>query len=463
MLVIVSCNEKGQKESLVVQTKFILHSNSDTLYYAIDDEENRNGWIASPELQLDVLPLECETQRKITMYSKSDSVQYFVNKGDTIRFHIVLSGKDSAYTEIVGVEKNTNFSDQYVQENKGKFKVEVPEVHELVNIAFALTDVGIADMNMVEHDGDYYEKVMKHFRAFKDHPLIQEMNQHMTEPLANESYYYYFPFRLDACSYSFSENGSIQNNNIIRKMSVRSRANAMEENIALLEDFAKESNFRTFFKDNQDYYNHLISEYKVLNPINDMKAWCEEKFNMSYGSYWIMFSPLVGGAHATQAFEDNGFEQTIMFVCAADRLEKYDDAMNEMRASRVVFTEIDHNFVNPISGQYFEEIEASLSNRTIWATEGNRNASYYTSPFMVFNEYMTWAVFSLYCYDRFGKEKADQYLKGMIWQMEDDRGFPLFGEFNEKLIQVYQNKAGDMHQIFDEMLAWCAMKNKLNT
>jgi hypothetical protein len=183
----------------------------------------------------------------------------------------------------------------------------------------------------------------------------------------------------------------------------------------------------------------------------------DAKFGFSYGSYKVYFSPLVYGAHSTQKFSDNGFEQTIMFVARAEMNSAESASMNELSESRVVFTEIDHNYVNPVSDTFRSAIESAFSNRDIWAH--GQQPSWYRNPYMVFNEYMTFAVYSLYILDNYGESTLDEFLPKMVKQMES-RGFIAFKDFTKTLIHLYQkDKNQPMSRYYAEMLGWAKLRN----
>lgn len=258
---------------------------------------------------------------------------------------------------------------------------------------------------------------------------------------------------MNACAYEFNKDGAIRNSGIIRNMGFGAY-NPIEENKALMSDFAEKSGFRQFYKDHQPYYDTLITRYRQLNPIDKMQKWLEKKFGLEYGNYTVLFSPLVGGAHATNRFKDNGFVQTFMFVCRADFSSKYNRNVNEMLESRVVFTEIDHNFVNPLSDKKTKHINKAFANRAAWAKDGN-GTSMYGTPYAVFNEYMTWGLFSLYCLDNFPDRDAPQMIQRMEQQMTVQRNFIKFNDFNQYLISIYKkNPDVSMGSLFDAMLAW---------
>ena len=120
---------------------------------------------------------------------------------------------------------------------------------------------------------------------------------------------------MNACGYLFNNKDEIINDGVINKMGFDHPNDPFILNKELFMDFSKKSNFRNFYIEHKSYYDSLISTYKTLNPIDKMQNWLEKKFGFGYGNYLVTFSPLVGGAHSTQKFEDNGFHQTVIFVC----------------------------------------------------------------------------------------------------------------------------------------------------
>ncbi|MFM6249354.1 MAG: hypothetical protein ACKPEQ_09430, partial [Dolichospermum sp.] len=80
-----------------------------------------------------------------------------------------------------------------------------------------------------------------------------------------------------------------------------------------------------------------------------MQNWLDKKFEFSYGSYVIYFSPFISGVHSAQKLESNNFNQAFMFMAKAELYKELTPIMNEMSESKVVVTEIDQNYVNPSS------------------------------------------------------------------------------------------------------------------
>ena len=431
-----------------------IRSNVETITYVLNDTDRHAGWKISPELKPDRLEVECKQKvTKVAFVTDVDSMAFNVKVGDTIQFY-VQKGSEKALTEIVGIPKNVNFTKEYIRAHQGKFSVEVPEVHELANILVAISRIGQQDSNMVDMTTPYYKEVMAHFSPYKNHPIMDVVNQHITKVFDNDSYWYYYAMKMNACAYVFDKKGNIKNEGIIRKMGFSNQGDPILVNQTLIEDFARKSNFREFYRQHQPYYKELLQTYRTQNPIDQQQEWLEKMFGFKYGNYRVTFSPLVGGAHSTMGFEDNGFVQTVMFVRRADLNPKYNEKVNEMRNTRVVFTEIDHNFVNPTSDKYAEQINEAFADRAKWVVEGN-GTSAYSLPYNVFNEYMTWSIFSLYCLDKFSAEDVATFIPLMERQMEQKRGFTRFGDFNQKLISLYkENPKISIHELYTAMLGW---------
>lgn len=357
-------------------------------------------------------------------------------------------------------EKNVSFSKQYISEHKGKFEVGVPEVHELANILVAISKVGQIDSNMVDMETPYYQRVRDKFLPFSNHPIIDTINAHIISSNDVNSYWYYYALKMNACGYVFSDDKSIKNNGPIKRMGFDNMKDPILSNTSLIEDFSNKSGFREFYKQNMSYYDSLINTYKLLNPIDKMQRWLVSKFGFGYDNYVVYFSPLVGGAHATQKYKNNNFEQTVMFVCRSPIFKDYNMSVNEMLNSRVVFTEIDHNFVNPVSERFRKRINKAFSNRKTWVDEFDGSGTQaYKTPDAVFNEYMTFAVFSLYCLDNFSEDDAVLFISKMEKQMTERRHFIKFKDFNQKLLSIYKaNKTISVDQLYDEILKWSELQ-----
>ena len=118
--------------------------------------------------------------------------------------------------------------------------------------------------------------------------------------------------------------------------------------------------------------------------------------------------------------------------------------------------------MNPTSDKHLDRINKLFSKREIWATAGKPSDAYPT-PYNVFNEYMTHALFFVYLLDT-GFAGADYELvrSRRIAMNEDRRGFRLFTKFTDHLIELYKTRpAGKtMAELYPEILDWCEQQIK---
>ncbi|HEY0732285.1 MAG TPA: DUF4932 domain-containing protein, partial [Chitinophagaceae bacterium] len=240
------------------------------------------------------------------------------------------------------------------------------------------------------------------------------------------------------------------------KMGFKETADPFVKYADLAADFAARSGFRKFYTAHKPYYDSLLKDYIKYIPLQDMKKWLEYHFPIKSDYYLITYSPLTGGAHSTMTYEDKGFNQTVMYIAGISKNSRYNQAVNEMLNSRVVFTEIDHNYINPIADKYADDINIAMKEKDKWG-KGLEDNTHYTSPMNLFGEYMTWGVFSLYCMDKYQESDVMTFVDRMELQMEQRRGFNNFKAFNRELMRLYKlhDKTKKVHELFPEIIEWC--------
>lgn len=448
----------------------IFKTESKVVSILINNQVVVEKWNVSPEIKPDIFEAECSRKINIvTFKADKDSIFFNISVGKTIDFIIQNSKNEQAYTQIKGIIPNVNFTKEYIKANDSKTIVQIPEVSELVNILMVLHKDAEKDSNMFDTKIDYYKEVKEYFKPYLSHPALDTINKYITDLkysedakislFSNQSYGYYFALKMNACAYEFDKNGKIKNNQIVKEFAKGWYSFDPMKDIKVFEDFAKKSNFRMFYKNHKLYYNSLIATYNQLNPISKMQNWLDKKFGFGYGSYVVYFSPFISGAHSTNSFESNNFNQSFMFTAKAEMDKEFSPVMNELLESRVVFTEIDHNYVNPVSYKFLERINKSFSNREKWAK--GEVTSMYKNQYDVFNEYMTFAVYSLYVQDNYLKDDFIEYLSKVENQMEESRGYINFKKFNRKLLEKYEeNKNIKMTELYDYILNWADNENK---
>lgn len=413
------------------------------------DGENliKGNWTLAPEFKPDIYKTDVKlnAKKRVVFYTDIDSISFEVERNKRYDFNIVLNNKDTCWTQINTVP-NFAFSKKYVQNNKGKFSFEIPEVQELVHIIIALTPTGIKDENMVEHEGGYYKSVTNYFEKYKSEPIIQKIDDVLKRGQ-------YSVLKMDACGFVF-DNDKIVKDGVYNKLSWDG-GNYAEPFIKEFEHFAKISDFRKFYASNSSFYNEQMTKMEKQTPIGKQWKWLEKRFNSSYDNYRITFSPLVNGSHSTNKFMQDDFKQTVMFICGPIENSKFNDKVVEGLMTRIVFTEIDHNYVNPVSDVYRNDIDKSLKDIEKWATKDA--ISNYGNKYAVFNEYMTWGVFTLYALENFSNKDFEIINARTEKQMSEWRGFTKFKDFNHKLIELYkQSKKKNIETLYPTMLKWCS-------
>lgn len=101
--------------------------------------------------------------------------------------------------------------------------------------------------------------------------------------------------------------------------------------------------------------------------------------------------------------------------------------------THMLFTELDHAFVNPLSAKYQNLIKANFSNQ-VW----DKGSGYETDSLATFNEYMTWGIYDLYV-QRFFPTVANKV--SLAWAKQNaTRGFHASVLFNEELSKMYRRR-----------------------
>jgi hypothetical protein len=317
--------------------------------------------------------------------------------------------------------------------------VEIPEIFELANIAIAISEEGFKIPGRVRKHGDYYNRVIEHFARFRNHPLIKNPDLH---------YNFTYQFRDNSICYAFEGDKIVHG-----KLYTNVRwPNFFARHIALVEDFAKVSNFRKFYSDNLPHYEEQVRLYRQKIPIRKMWTWLEERFPARHDCYKVIFSPLLGSSHETRSPSSGGFRETIMFVSGPGESMATFDKIEQGCLSRVVFSEIAHNYVNPVTANHVDAVNEAFADIDKW----NKQAGYRSAE-GTFLEYMTWAVFVLYAYDNYHEQDFEIIVKkSAVDKMVEDRKFVRFKEFAEELLRLYRD--GEQRQkipdLYPAILDW---------
>lgn len=325
-------------------------------------------------------------------------------------------------------------------------QVLVPEVYELANVVLAISPYGREHQWSVHKEGDYYQRVVARFGGQSEHPLVREI-----QPLIESSYNGYYGFRENAFGYAFVDEVLSHEGEYGVVWTSR---NVFKEHLALVRDFAEKTSFRDFFAAERGTYAEQIARYRELVDLAGMAGWLHSRFpGRRYDAYTVVFSPLIRGSHSTQRFRREGRDEAVMFIAGPDMpLGDVDDELRAALHARVVLTEIDHNYVNPVTDRHRGELQEAFGAWREWNTGEN-----YQSAYATFNEYMTWGVFTLYAADTYAPATFAEVVRRTERQMANSRGFVRFREFNRRLLRLYREQPGlPVPDLYAPMLKWLA-------
>ncbi|MEX2283423.1 MAG: DUF4932 domain-containing protein [Gemmatimonadota bacterium] len=327
-----------------------------------------------------------------------------------------------------------------------RVRIVVPEVYELANIIIALTDYGLRDPYRVLQTTDYYQRMRAAFSPHVEHSSLKQLQLGGGDPLRQ-----YYEFRENSFSYVF-DGGQVSRQ---RDYGTIWNPNRFRERLGAVQKFADASPFRAFYQSSQPYYRELIARYRELVQVDSLADWLEREFApRRFDFYTVVLSPLVYASHSSQTVRTAHGTEALMFVSGPEVTSTGVSAgVGQAMLQRVLFTEIDHSFVNPVTDQYRTDVERAFGQRAKWTTDAS---TFYQSPLAVFNEYMTWAVFILFIDGRLSAEDFAEVVRRTESQMEGSRRFQRFGAFNQELLGLYRGRASGQRvpNLYPAIIDW---------
>lgn len=310
---------------------------------------------------------------------------------------------------------------------------------------------------MTNQDTKYYQEVKDHFTKYSKLPVVEKFNNLLNENIVN-----YIILSGNAYGFKFEGNKIVPTNVYnfpakgIGKYEVK--INPIVTYLKDLEEFAKQSDYRKFYKKHTAYYESLKDEYKNYATINEQKEWLESRFDYKINSYRVLTSPLIAALNATHTFEDNNFKEILLFLPTIRSDKEWNEKMKKAMNTRIIFTEIDHNYVGPVSNKNLDKINSIFNDRKKWVDETNKGIPHYPNPLKVYDEYLTWGLFILYSYDKYGNDKElfDEIINN-VNSVLIRRGFIKAKEFNIELLKLYKDSDDKkIENIYKPLLDWSA-------
>ena len=334
----------------------------------------------------------------------------------------------------------------HFRDDNQRLKVQVPEVQELLFIAYAISENGLKDTLILNRNTEYYHSAIKQFIAFRNDACAKSIGMEFGK--------HFHQLRMDACNYHFSAEGKLIKNAGLNNLGW-GRKDYLKKYLRKLEVFAEKSSFRDFYQQNQGYYKGLIDTLVERSRPLIQKAWLEARSQIKYEKFSIYFSPLSWGKHSTNSYDSGNGPSLAIFVSAPNINPEIPEWLLNAYDSRMIFTELDHNYVNPASSFFSDEVKVCFSDRDRWATGGFTDG--YPDPQSLFNEYMTWALFLVYARERYSETEFMVIRASVENSMMNYRGFIRFGQFSEALLERCQANPDELliSDICSEMLMWC--------
>lgn len=320
----------------------------------------------------------------------------------------------------------TSYSSLAFNQNKNTTSIsyEIPKVRELLFIAMAVSQTGEDDPYMINKYTAYYEEVCSYFKP--------HINAELNYKLSSEMKKNFDVLLMDACMYSLPSNGKIVLTNNTAPFS-GGRKDHFRKLIPLLENFSSQSHFEEFYSNHLAFYNSLIKTLTEKSNTESSLEWLNREFGMEVEKVGVIFSPLSYGRHSTQIQVSSIDPTRRLYVSAfPEYVKEMTDFEKEIYTSRMIFTELDHHFVNPNSQQFKKDIRKIFHQRKFWIDDDIQQS--YRRPQDVFNEYMTWSLFLVYMNERLEMQEYTLVKKSIYKQMLK-RGFTQFEQFNECVMQ----------------------------
>ena len=451
---------KVQPEVIDVKSK-VINANSKTASLRAGENYWENVWQISPKINPHtwyVMP-EPNNSIKATFITDIDSISFDVKEKETYEFQILLNQKDTAVTQIKGVGAKAFFSDSYQKKYRDKTVIEIPKPYELINIAFALTSLSAEEnSHVVVKNIPYHKEVMEYFAPYKSHEIVTKLDS-----ILRERFNMYFGLKMDTYAFEFKNQKLVSKGVYDRIAQNVGENNLTPELVSLLEDFSKVSKFHEFYNQHQDFYDTQINYYKHDINIANMQLWLNQNFTKtSYDCFKVIFSPLVDWNQSASWFDNDGFKEAqahVNFPYPSEADKKRTDEENKVLDGNILFTELNHAFINPEAEDYFDTstFKEAFEDVSFWVTENSVAAKSYANSRSLFNELMNWSLVSLYLLDNAPKGNIDTFIKSTEdWQITK-RGFKHFREFNQNLITLYKNKKQEetVADLYPEIIKWC--------
>ena len=424
-----------------------------------------SAWTLNPTLNPDVFTVRLDEgeRREVCLISGQRSVCRTMGVGDRHDFVVSHAGVDYP-TRFEGkfVPPMARFDAAYQAAHRGKTLVLIPEVYELVNVALALTPTLRENPGVVVKTTPYYADLLQHFAPMAGHPFVAALEAELVKNQAR-----YFPLKMNGYAFEYDAQGRIVRSAVYDRTGFNgSAANDLLPMLELMRSFSDQSRFRDFYRKHQGVYADQIRYYEREVDVQRMQRWLQGNFPRvkPYDGIKIIFSPLVGWNQSLTTLENNGYRELqphVNFPYPSPNDASLTPEGVALRRGTILFTEMNHGFINPTADPYGREIADAFANRDFWAVKGKASDGY-GNPAALFLEMMNWALVSLYAWDQAPEKDRAALIANVETVMVRNRGFPQFAAFQDQLLKLYRERPAGvtLADLYPAMIAWAAEHQK---
>lgn len=239
----------------------------------------------------------------------------------------------------------------------------------------------------------------------------------------------------------------------------RGQPNALKPAFEDMRDFAARSDFLEFYGSQSSVYAGQ-SEYMAEDlDAQGMLDWLAREFPSvaPYDHVKVLFSPLVDGYQSLAVLDDGTFRELqphINFPYPGSLSERLSPQGAAAWRGLILFTEMNHGFINETAEPFAPRIEAAISDLPGWI-EADRPAAGYGSPTSAFYEMVNWALAGLYYRDVLPDADIPVISQRLVRVMES-RGFPRFEAFFDALIALDERAAPGqpVEALYTDLVLW---------
>lgn len=327
------------------------------------------------------------------------------------------------------------------------FSVTVDPRIELLYVVGVLAD----HQGMTNYDIRYKQEILNRFSNYRNHHAVTFLRGVMARALAPDAYAIVMIHLSPPPALKFE---SPINDDAIAMEDYVTRAFGGDINIIAfveaLRDFVKDSDFKSFFDSNFDYYEALRSKtLRTLGDTDYMGA-LEEYVGEKQGKYHIILGPLLHhGGFGPRIVRDRGVTDLFSIIGPVGEGGGIPDFGDLARLQDVLWHEFAHSFVNPITAENLESVNEYSDLYTPIADQMMSAGGYMNWQTCV-NEHIVRAITCRLFHSEMGPEAGEQALAA-----ERERGFRYIDAVHSKLLEYEANRSryGTLRSFYPEIVA----------